>query len=66
MTVHHSLTLLPEKPMMGRYFDARVGYFTEGFADYGSNENRVKDREFAARYRLEKKDPNAAVWVAGA
>lgn len=60
-TVHHSLIMLPEKPMMGRYFDPRVGYFTEGFADYASGENRVKDREFVARYRLEKKDPTAAV-----
>jgi len=59
--VHHSLILLPEKPMMGRYFDPRVGYFTEGFADYASGENRVKDREFAAHYRLEKKDPTAAI-----
>lgn len=60
-TVHHSLILLPEKPMAGRYFDPRVGYFTEGFEDYASGEHRVKDREFATRYRLEKKDPTAAI-----
>lgn len=59
--VHHSLVLLPEKPMLGRYADSRVGYFTEGFSDYGSNEHGVVDREFAARYRLEKKDPKARV-----
>ncbi|HLJ54960.1 MAG TPA: DUF5117 domain-containing protein, partial [Chthonomonadaceae bacterium] len=39
-TVHHSLILLPEKPMQGRYFDSRVGYFTDGYSDYGTNENR--------------------------
>ncbi len=60
-TAHHSLILLPEKPMMGRYADPRVGYFTEGFADYASGEHRVKDREFATHYRLEKKDPTAAL-----
>ncbi len=60
-TVHHSLVLLPEKPMQGRYYDSRVGYFTDSFSDYGSNENRVKDREFINRYRLEKKDPTAKV-----
>ncbi|MDX1933171.1 MAG: zinc-dependent metalloprotease [Capsulimonadales bacterium] len=59
--VHHSMTLLPEKPMVGRYFDSRVGYFTEGFEDYGSSENRVKPREYITRYRLEKKDPTATV-----
>ncbi len=61
VTAHHSLILLPEKPMVGRYFDPRVGYFTERFADYASGEHRVKEREFATRYRLEKKDPTAAV-----
>ncbi len=59
--VHHSLVMLPEKPMMGRYFDSRVGYFTEGFSDYGSEEHRVVDREFIARYRLEKKNPAAKI-----
>jgi uncharacterized protein YebE (UPF0316 family) len=57
--IHYSLVLLPEKPMAGRYFDSRVGYFTERFEDYGSNENRVVPREYIARYRLEKKDPTA-------
>ena len=59
--VHYSMTLLPAKPMQGRYYDSRVGYFTEGFEDYTSNENRVKMREYITRYRLEKKDPNAAI-----
>ncbi|MCW3099282.1 MAG: hypothetical protein JWL77_4900 [Chthonomonadaceae bacterium] len=61
VTAHHSLILLPEKPMVGRYSDPRVGYFTESFSDYASGEHRVKDRAFAARYRLEKKDPTAAI-----
>jgi hypothetical protein len=60
-TVHHSMALLPDKPMQGRYFDSRVGFFSEAFSDYASGEHRVKDREFATRYRLEKKNPAAAV-----
>jgi len=59
--VHHSLLMLPEKPMQARYFDSRVGYFTEAFSDYGSSEHRVVDRELIARYRLEKKDPKARI-----
>ena len=59
--IHYSMTLLPAKPMQGRYYDSRVGYFTEGFEDYGTNENRVKLREYVTRYRLEKKDPSAAL-----
>lgn len=59
--VHYSMTLLPEKPMMGRLFDSRVGFFSESFQDYGTEENRVAERRFITRYKLEKKDPSAAV-----
>lgn len=60
-TVHYSLVLLPETPMMGRLKDSRIGYFTNGFDEYGRPENRVIRREFINRFRLEKKDPNAAL-----
>src|SRR6185436_19390770 len=53
--------LLPEKPMMGRLYDSRVGYFDEKFQDFGTDENRVVDSAYAARYNLVKKDPTAAV-----
>ncbi len=59
--VLHSIVLLPEKPMMGRLADSRVGYFSTGFSDYGTNNLGVKDLAFIDRYRLEKKDPTAAV-----
>lgn len=58
---HYSIVLLPEEPMMGRLFDSRVGYFTVRFQDYGTSEFRVAERQFITRYRLEKKDPNAAI-----
>lgn len=60
-TVHWSLNLLPAKPMVGRYADSRVGYFDYEWDSYGSPKNRVETKSFIARYRLEKKDPNAAV-----
>ena len=56
-----NLLLLPEKPMMGRCEDERVGYFTVPFNDYSTNEHRVVSKAFITRYRLEKKDPSAAV-----
>lgn len=59
--VHHSLVQLPERPMAGRYFDPRVGYFTESFVDYAHPNGWSLAREYIARYRLEKKDPNAEV-----
>ncbi len=52
---------LPEKPMMPRYLDERVGYFMTRQEDFSKNEQRVPHRELITRWRLEKKDPRAAV-----
>ncbi|MFN8219394.1 MAG: zinc-dependent metalloprotease [Fimbriimonadales bacterium] len=59
--VSHSISLLPEKPMMGRVADSRVGYFSTGYQDYGTDYHGVKEYAFINRYRLEKKDPAADV-----
>jgi hypothetical protein len=56
----HSLVLLPEKPMKPRYEDSRVGFFSTDFYVFG-DENRVKRESYINRWRLEKKDPNAAI-----
>ncbi len=47
--------------MMPRLFDERVGYFTQGLIDYGTGEQQQAQKRFITRYRLEKKDPNAAM-----
>lgn len=59
--VHYSLDLLPDKPMMGRLKDSRIGYFTTGFTEYGRSVNRSVPKEYIDRFRLEKKDPKADV-----
>ena len=61
IVVSHSLVKLPERPLMARYFDARVGYFTQELVDYGTAEHRSVQKQFIKRFRLEKKDVNAAV-----
>jgi hypothetical protein len=53
--------LLPEKPMLARCEDERVGYFSIPFNDYSTGEHRVVSKAAITRYRLEKKDPGAAV-----
>jgi hypothetical protein len=58
---HHSMVKLPDNPMKPRLFDERVGYFTQGFTDYGAEEHRSVAKRYITRYRLEKKDPNAAI-----
>jgi hypothetical protein len=57
----YSMLKLPEKPMMGRLFDERVGYFSRAMYDYSRDEHRAQERTYVTRYRLEKKDPAAAI-----
>ena len=57
----YSMIKLPETPMMARLFDERVGYFTQGLTDYGTDEQRAVAKRYITRYRLEKKDPTAAM-----
>jgi len=61
MLMNYSMVLLPDNPMMARLCDDRVGYFNLSFENY--NEDRVTGarRCFIQRYRLEPKDPSAAV-----
>ena len=59
--MHYSMVLLPEKPMQARLFDDRVGYFSVRNLDYGRDEHRSPQRRYITRWRLEKKDPNAAL-----
>jgi hypothetical protein len=58
---HWSLVRLPEHPMMPRRFDERVGFFSIAQVDFGTSEQRSADRSYITRYRLEKKDPGAAL-----
>ena len=58
--VYYSFVKLPEKPMMGRLVDERVGYFTHAHTNYSRTVHEVKPTEYIARFRMEKKDPAAA------
>ena len=55
----HSLLVLPEEPMAAREHDERVGYFSVRQNDFGSPEQRVAERTFIRRWRLEPSDPAA-------
>ncbi len=61
IVLHHSMVRLPENPMLPRVFDERVGYFTTSMMDYSKDEHRAPRVRYIARWRLEKKDPSAAV-----
>lgn len=63
IVMSYSFHRLPDIPMTPRLCDNRVGYFSVSVTDYSQPAQRVADdqRCFITRYRLEKKDPNAAV-----
>ncbi len=62
VVMHYSMVKLPEKPMTPRLFDERVGYFSVRQMDYGRDEeHRAPQRRYITRWRLEKKDPAAAL-----
>lgn len=61
VTMHYSFVMLPKEPMMPRFRDPRVGFFGILLEEYGAPENRPIQREMIKRFRLEKKDPSAAL-----
>jgi hypothetical protein len=62
IVIAHSLVLLPEKPMLPREFDPRVGYFTTDFGVVDANdEPGIVTEQFISRFRLEKLDPQADI-----
>jgi hypothetical protein len=52
---------LPDRPMMPRLCDDRVGYFSVTFTDFTDVGDRVRERCYITRYRLEKRNANAAI-----
>jgi len=59
--VHYSIRKLPEEPMMPRIEDDRVGYFTTSHKDFNRTDEESWFVHYANRWRLEKKDPDAAL-----
>ena len=58
---HHSFVALPEPGYETREQDPRVGFGTEDFADFSQPFDRPLMRHFVRRWRLQKKDPSAAL-----
>ena len=52
---HWSLVRLPDRPMMPRRFDERVGFFSERLVDFGA-EQRAAPRRYVTKFRLECSD----------
>ena len=61
ITVHYSFSKLPEKPMRPRRADERTGFFLTAIKDFGRDGEEDFWVRYVNRWRLEKKDPSAAV-----
>ncbi|MBK6852747.1 MAG: zinc-dependent metalloprotease [Burkholderiales bacterium] len=61
LTVHYSLSRLPEQAMAARVADARIGHFVSQVSDFSDDLERSPRRRMVNRWRLEKKDPTADV-----
>jgi hypothetical protein len=57
----YSFLALPEKPMPTRTSDPRIGHFTASFTDLGGDIKANPRTHYITRWRLEKKDPQAAL-----
>ena len=61
MAYAYTLAPLPAQPMKSRLADPRVGYFNSSFTNFGDDTQEGKRTHFINRWRLEKKDPAAAL-----
>lgn len=59
--MHYSFCALPEKPMKPRIRDPRIGFFGIQFVEIGGANLLAETKELIRRFRLEKKNPEAAI-----
>jgi hypothetical protein len=59
--LHVSLAQLPDKPMAPRAADPRIGHFLSANDDFSDDLARSPRQRYINRWRLEKKDPAAAL-----
>ena len=62
---HTSFVELPKVPMQRRYYDPRVGFFTDEVYEYADNQQKSDLRSFVLRWRLEPKPEDIDKWKRG-
>lgn len=60
-----SLIMLPKTPMARRAWDKRVGFFPDEFVEFSDAQQRVEEKSFAVRWRLEAKPEDMEKWKRG-
>jgi hypothetical protein len=65
-SINTSFIILPKIPMMRRYFDERVGFFSDAVNIYKDDQQKVAfQKEFILRWRLEPRDQDIEKWKRG-
>lgn len=63
--VSSSLVLLPEKPMMGRLDDPKVGYFTKDLLYFSDSQQKTEEKKYITRWRLKPKPEDREAYLRG-
>lgn len=64
-TMHRSLVLLPETPMMPRLRDKRVGFFSTTKNIYSSQSDKIDQETYIHRWRLEPREEDLEAYMQG-
>jgi hypothetical protein len=65
ITFNNSFLLLPRVPMALRQADPRVGFYSDDYTQYSDNQQRVQDKQFIVRWRLEPRPEEVEKWKRG-
>jgi hypothetical protein len=65
LELNTSIVMLPEKPMLPRKADTRIGYFSTGYTDYGNNLQGIEKVSLITRWRLEPKAEDVKKYLNG-
>ena len=65
LEINNSFILLPETPMKKRFYDPRVGYFASSNLEYGDEQQKVAEKAFIHKWRLEPKPEDFDKWQKG-
>lgn len=65
VSVSTNILLLPETPMVPRFSDARVGFFTTPRWYFSDEQHQMESRELVTRWRMEPKPEDVAAYKKG-
>ena len=63
--ISNSVMIMPERPMQAQAADPRVGFYSDAYQVFSDAQQRVKDKSFITRTRLEVKPEDMAAYKAG-